>query len=150
MTNSLISRRGALGLGAASAALAAAPVFAAEAPSSPSLAKLARDKGLWFGSAVGAGPPGAITGSFEDPRYRALLAQECGVPVEALTEAVRAVLERFGQEAYSRGVRVVTSLRAADQQAAWAAVRNGTVDPSPATRTPGSVASSRCICRLSV
>jgi len=81
MTNSLISRRGALGLGAASAALAAAPVFAAEAPASPSLAKLAHDKGLWFGSAVGAGPPGAITGSFEDPRYRALLAQECGVLV---------------------------------------------------------------------
>ncbi|HSI56615.1 MAG TPA: PBP1A family penicillin-binding protein [Ideonella sp.] len=36
--------------------------------------------------------------------------------------ARRAVVERFGTEAYSNGMRVVTSLRAADQQAAWAAV----------------------------
>jgi len=39
--------------------------------------------------------------------------------------ARRAVVERFGEQAYSQGLRVVTSLRAADQQAAWAAVRRG-------------------------
>jgi len=39
--------------------------------------------------------------------------------------ARRLVVERFGTEAYSQGLRVTTSLRAADQQAAWAAVRKG-------------------------
>ena len=39
--------------------------------------------------------------------------------------ARRLVVERFGSEAYSQGLRVVTTLRSADQQAAWAAVRKG-------------------------
>jgi len=39
--------------------------------------------------------------------------------------ARRAVVDRFGTEAYSQGLKVTTSLRAADQQAAWAAVRKG-------------------------
>ena len=39
--------------------------------------------------------------------------------------ARRLVVGRFGTEAYSQGLRVTTSLRAADQQAAWAAVRRG-------------------------
>ncbi len=39
--------------------------------------------------------------------------------------ARRLVVERFGAEAYSQGIRVVTSLRAVDQQAAYAALRRG-------------------------
>ena len=39
--------------------------------------------------------------------------------------ARRLVVELFGTEAYSQGLRVSTSLLAADQQAAWAAVRRG-------------------------
>lgn len=39
--------------------------------------------------------------------------------------ARRAVVERFGTEAYSSGLRVTTSLRAADQRAAHAAVQRG-------------------------
>jgi penicillin-binding protein 1A len=39
--------------------------------------------------------------------------------------ARRAVVERFGTEAYSSGIRVTTSLRAADQRAAVAAVQRG-------------------------
>lgn len=39
--------------------------------------------------------------------------------------ARRVVVERFGADAYSQGLRVHTSLRAADQQAAVAAVRRG-------------------------
>ena len=39
--------------------------------------------------------------------------------------ARRAVVERFGTEVYSSGLRVVTSIHAADQQAAWAAVQKG-------------------------
>jgi endo-1,4-beta-xylanase len=78
-TNRLgLSRRQcvALGLGAA-----VAPALIAAAGPEPSLASLARAKGLRFGSAVGAGPVGSPTGSFEDPRYRQLLAAECGALV---------------------------------------------------------------------
>jgi penicillin-binding protein 1A len=39
--------------------------------------------------------------------------------------ARRVVVERFGEAAYARGIRVVTTLRAADQQAAWTALRKG-------------------------
>ena len=39
--------------------------------------------------------------------------------------ARRVVVERFGEGAYSRGIQVVTSLRAADQRAAYAAVQRG-------------------------
>ncbi len=39
--------------------------------------------------------------------------------------ARRLVVERFGTEAYTAGLRVTTSLRASDQQAAHAAVRRG-------------------------
>jgi penicillin-binding protein 1A len=37
--------------------------------------------------------------------------------------ARRLVVERFGPEVYSQGIKVTTSLLAADQQAAWAALR---------------------------
>lgn len=46
-----------------------------------SLDSLARRTGRRFGSTVGGGPKGALTGSFADPRYQALLAAECGVLV---------------------------------------------------------------------
>jgi penicillin-binding protein 1A len=36
-----------------------------------------------------------------------------------------AVVERFGKDAYTRGIKVTTSLREADQRAAWAALRRG-------------------------
>jgi len=42
--------------------------------------------------------------------------------------ARRAVVERFGPEAYTQGIRVVTSLRAADQKAARAALRKGVLE----------------------
>jgi endo-1,4-beta-xylanase len=74
----MISRRQALTLGAAAGAMAAMPALASP---TPSLGKLAHDKGLYFGSAVGAGPVGAITGSFEDAKYRQILADECGLLV---------------------------------------------------------------------
>ena len=71
------SRRDLLALGAAAAF--AGPALAAV--EGPALRDLAKAKGLQFGSAVGAGPKGALTGSFEDPRYREILARECGVLV---------------------------------------------------------------------
>ncbi len=39
--------------------------------------------------------------------------------------ARRQVVERFGDQAYSKGIRVITALRAEDQRAAHAAVRRG-------------------------
>ena len=50
-------------------------------PTGASLDSLARAKGLRFGSAVGVGPAGSLTGSFDDPRYREILIAECGVLV---------------------------------------------------------------------
>lgn len=73
-----VSRRDILAMGAAGTAAAFAGGAVAE---ETSLRDLAKAKGVWFGSAVGAGPKGAITGSFEDPRYREILARECGVLV---------------------------------------------------------------------
>jgi endo-1,4-beta-xylanase len=75
-----LSRRDLL---AAGAAALASPALAqtAEGHHFPTLRELAQAKGLHFGSAVGAGPKGALTGSFEDPQYRAILARECGLLV---------------------------------------------------------------------
>jgi penicillin-binding protein 1A len=42
--------------------------------------------------------------------------------------ARRWVVERYGQEVYAQGIRVTTSLRAADQAAAWAALRRGVLE----------------------
>jgi penicillin-binding protein 1A len=51
-------------------------------------------------------------------------AQQQDVHAEHVAEmARRAVFERFGERAYTEGYRVHTSLRAADQQAAWLALR---------------------------
>jgi len=72
-----LSRRDLLAAGAAAAFAGPALAASDETP----LRDLAKAKGLYFGSAVGAGPKGAITGSFEDPRYRQILARECGLLV---------------------------------------------------------------------
>ncbi len=73
------SRRRFIGSGLAAATVGAGPVRAASKP--PSLASLAQAKGFRFGSAVGAGPAGSLTGSFDDPRYRQVLIDECGLLV---------------------------------------------------------------------
>ena len=50
-------------------------------PTSGSLKALAAAKGITFGSAAGTGRPGALTASFEDPAYRALLVEDCAAIV---------------------------------------------------------------------
>ena len=79
----MLSRRQALALttGGVLAACGTAPAGRADPPAGPSLHALAAAKGLRFGSAVGAGRPGTITASLDDPRYRDVLARECGVLV---------------------------------------------------------------------
>jgi penicillin-binding protein 1A len=42
--------------------------------------------------------------------------------------ARKLVVDRFGPDVYSQGIRVVTSLRAADQAAAWTSLRRGVLD----------------------
>lgn len=73
-----ITRREALG-GIAAAAIAA-PSWASEAIG-PSLDVLARQKGLRFGSAITDGPEGSARDALNDPRYREVMAYECGVLV---------------------------------------------------------------------
>lgn len=98
------TRRQALGLAAGAAASLVAPrAFADETP----LRDLAKAKGLYFGSAVPAGPPGATTGPFEDARHRAILARECGVLVPE-NELKWYVVRLAGPEAFdfSRADRI--------------------------------------------
>ena len=73
------SRRRFIGLGLAATTLGTGPGLAAA--TKPSLGALAKAKGFRFGSAVGAGPAGSLTGSFDDPRYRQVLIDECGLLV---------------------------------------------------------------------
>ncbi|MEK8047355.1 penicillin-binding protein 1A [Ideonella margarita] len=54
---------------------------------------------------------------------------QTAVHAEYVAEMARkAVFDRFGEEAYTKGYKVTTSLLAADQQAAWAALRRGLLD----------------------
>jgi penicillin-binding protein 1A len=51
------------------------------------------------------------------------------VHAEHVAEMARQmVVERFGEQAYTQGYKVITSLRAAEQQAAWQAVRRSVID----------------------
>ena len=109
----VLSRRQALGLGAAAGAMTALPALAAP---SPSLASLARAKGLHFGSAVGAGPVGSLTGSFEDAKYRQILKDECSVLVPE-NELKWYVIRAGGPQAFdfSRADRIAAFAKANGQ-----------------------------------
>lgn len=73
-------RRGFLAGAAALGLATAAPLGAATVPEA-SLERLARAKGLHFGSCMGGGAPhpGEAGGSFRDARYRALAEHHCGL-----------------------------------------------------------------------
>jgi endo-1,4-beta-xylanase len=73
-----LSRRAALG-GIALAVTPARLAFAQGAEAS--LADLGAAKGVLFGTAVGAGRPGTLTGMFADPRMMAIVERESGVIV---------------------------------------------------------------------
>jgi len=54
---------------------------------------------------------------------------EAAVHAEYVAEMVRQTVHaQYGEETYSRGLKVTTSLRAADQLAAWRALRKGVLD----------------------
>lgn len=75
-----------------------------------------------------------VTGVINDAQHAAARAEKLAIraPGQGLlhaghvAEMARAVVvERFGTGAYTSGIKVVTSLRAADQRAAWTALRRG-------------------------
>jgi penicillin-binding protein 1A len=77
------------------------------------------------------------TGVLNDAQYAQAKAQPLKIvgkwvaplSAEYLAEMVRqTVVQRFGEAAYSQGLKVTTSLVAADQEAAHAAVRRGVLD----------------------
>lgn len=76
MNPPVLTRRAALG----GIALAGGATFL-PAAGEPSLAGLAASRGLLFGTAVGAGPAGRLTGMMADKGVMALVARECGVIV---------------------------------------------------------------------
>lgn len=75
-----------------------------------------------------------VTGVISDAQHRAARSEKLVIrngspnPLHAghVAEMARqAVVERFGEAAYTRGLKVTTSLVAADQRAAWDSVRRG-------------------------
>jgi len=75
-----------------------------------------------------------VTGVISDAQHAAARAEKLAIRAPGqgvlhaghVAEMARAVVvERYGNGAYSSGIRVTTSLRAADQRAAWAALRRG-------------------------
>ena len=75
-----------------------------------------------------------VTGVIDGAQYEAAKAEKlvlrsslrAGVHAEYVAEMARQLVhERFGDSAYTRGLRVTTSLVAADQQAAFQALRRG-------------------------
>lgn len=69
---------GALGAGAVSILN---PMVPAWAQGPRPLKAIAAEKGILFGSSVGAGPAGSLTSSFSDPGYLDILKRECSVLV---------------------------------------------------------------------
>jgi len=75
-----------------------------------------------------------VTGVITDAQHAAARAEKLVIRAPGqgvlhaghVAEMARAVVvERFGQNAYTSGIKVTTSLRAAEQRAAWAALRRG-------------------------
>jgi endo-1,4-beta-xylanase len=105
---------GALGTGVVSI-LGPTPVAWAE--SKRPLKSIAAEKGILFGSSVGAGEPGTLSGSFGDAGYRGILEKECAVlvPENELKSYVIAAqrgsynferADRIAQFAKSNGIKV--------------------------------------------
>jgi len=99
-----ITRRESLVMGACAAALSTVPAIAA---GRDSLDGLARAKRLQFGSVIGGGRPGTLTGSMADPRYCDLVVRECGLIVpenELKWQALRPTPDKFD---FARADRIV-------------------------------------------
>src|SRR4029453_5436638 len=84
--------------------------------------------------ARGVGGPGHITGAEYEEANQAPIrpkreANEYSVHAEFAAEMVRqAIAAQSPEEVYSRGFRVYTTIRKADQEAAYVALRKGVLD----------------------
>jgi endo-1,4-beta-xylanase len=105
---------GALGTSAVSIL---GPVLPAWADNKRALKSIAADKGILFGSSVGAGEPGGLSASFSDAGYRDILKNECAVlvPENELKSYVIAAqpdtynferADRIAQFASSNGIKM--------------------------------------------
>jgi endo-1,4-beta-xylanase len=84
----------------------------AQATDQRPLKALAAEKGILFGSSVGAGQPGTLAGSFADPRYLDILKKECAVLVpenELKSYVIAAEPETFDFERADRIAGFATS-----------------------------------------
>ena len=82
------------------------PVLPAWADSKRPLKSIAADKGILFGSAVGAGTPGSLTGSFDDAGYRNILENECAVLVPENELKSYVIAAQPGVYNFERGDRI--------------------------------------------
>lgn len=94
---------GALGTSAVSIL---GPVLPAWADSKRPLKSLAADKGILFGSAVGAGERGGLTASLSDAGYRDILKNECAVLVPENELKSYVIAAQPGVYNFERGDRI--------------------------------------------
>lgn len=107
----MLSRRESLAL-TACALLPTGGLLGASAPSS--LAALARQKGIRFGSTVSSGGPGA--GSFRNPDYARLLESECAILVpenEMKWQTIRPSADNFDFKAFDAMLNYATAKKLA-------------------------------------
>jgi endo-1,4-beta-xylanase len=91
--------------------VAAMPLRATNAAEPPSLRALGAEKGILFGSSVGGGASGTLTGSFADPRYIDILKRDCSalVPENELKSYV--IAAQRGQYDFEPGDRIARFAR---------------------------------------
>jgi endo-1,4-beta-xylanase len=116
ITGRPLTRRAALGTGAAIAAAGLLParVAAQAAPGTPGLHAIAQRRNLSFGSCFASGPAGGDRGSLSNPAYAALIERDCGVLVpenEMKWGALRPSPDRFDFARFDAMVAQAQALR---------------------------------------
>jgi len=99
---------GALG---ASVAAALGPASPAWAESPRALKSIAADKGILFGSSVGAGRAGTLSGSFNDAGYLDILKKECSVLVPENELKSYVLASEPGKYSFERADRIAQFAR---------------------------------------
>src|SRR5687768_2684439 len=75
------------------------------------LKAVAAEKGILFGSSVGAGGAGTLTGSFADPRYLDILRKECSVLVPENELKSYTIAAERGRYNFEPGDRIASFAR---------------------------------------
>lgn len=110
-----ISRRELVaGMAAAGIVSAPGPAWPAPVEESASLAALAAQKGILFGSSVGNGRAGTLAASFSDPGYLDILKKECAVLVPENELKSYVISPKPDEYDFTRADRIVTFARSHD------------------------------------